>query len=253
MSSGKIYRNVNYISNGSFELFNPSNQPVTNPIPTIITNYLDDWTILQFNNNNQTVLDNSSIWQYPRSVDGSYVMLMRGCDIYQSLKNIDTTVIYQFSFYASPRNNISTNPVQLRINIEYDDLGITDNIFDKFFSISDVVTDGFGGTILQQYIIEDFEFKSSNAILHFLVNDIFGDEIDDKDVFIDKVELYALDKKYTGKPFNFLKCTDLYYQENSCDNYSLTKQPKKAFIFNKQSTYLTKSEILKWASRNKYR
>lgn len=243
---------TNIILNHSFELFDSSNIPDNSP--GTYTDYINNWVIIQYLDREVvTVLDNTSIWQYPRSVDGSYVIATRGSLIYQGLQNTVKNGIYNLSFYACARQSSGNNyvPVKLRIYLNYINLGFKDEIFNKNFEAE--AYSNPPGNILDKYEINNIRLKDNNVRLEFFTTDINGNTENDKDIFLDDIQFILQKITYTNEPFYFLKCTDLYYQQNSCDNNSYTKPPKKAIIFNKQEQKLTKREILHWANRNKYR
>ena len=45
----------------------------------------------------------------------------------------------------------------------------------------------------------------------------------------------------------------LYYSIKPCDSQEVRVPPKKVRVFNKPKDIMTKSEIVRWASRNRYR
>ena len=60
-------------------------------------------------------------------------------------------------------------------------------------------------------------------------------------------------KQYVGIPFIFCSSNAPNYNIKQCNGQSEYVLPKKALIYNKPSNTMTKTELLKWASKNKYR
>jgi hypothetical protein len=63
-------------------------------------------------------------------------------------------------------------------------------------------------------------------------------------------------QKYTGTPYIFCRHPNVYSVVRMCAQPALVKDsipPKKARVYNKPSNTMTMSQVLSWASRNRYR
>lgn len=57
---------------------------------------------------------------------------------------------------------------------------------------------------------------------------------------------------YRGSPFYFCNVGQFYYSKQ-CDGVTELVPPKKAIIYNKPENRMSKRELQKWFSRNRYR
>jgi hypothetical protein len=66
------------------------------------------------------------------------------------------------------------------------------------------------------------------------------------------MNLILTDIPYRGSPFYFCNTGQFYYKRE-CDGQTEFVPPKKAIIYNKPEYKLSKRELQKWYTRNRYR
>lgn len=59
--------------------------------------------------------------------------------------------------------------------------------------------------------------------------------------------------RYRGSPFYFCTSQNPFYTIKICNNTQILEKPKKAKIFNKPENKMTKNELIRWSSKNRYR